>query len=132
MCPSLGEIPAKLRQNSLKLLSSTSYRLQNSPYFCVFKYARAIKQKVWNKTENRERGSRASRAKDSYATCYRFLYWFWEKKSTVLQSMQVIFWILAVISSDETLRNGSECHPSPKSPIASAESKNQSVSKRIK
>ena len=29
-------------------------RLQNSPYFCVFKYARAVKQKVWNKAENRE------------------------------------------------------------------------------
>ena len=23
------------------------HRLQNSPYFCVFKYARAVKQKVW-------------------------------------------------------------------------------------
>ena len=23
-------------------------RLQNSPYFCVFKNARAVKQKVWN------------------------------------------------------------------------------------
>ena len=32
-----------------------SCRLQNSPYFCVFKYARAVKQKVWNKGENRER-----------------------------------------------------------------------------
>ena len=30
-------------------------RLQNSPYFCVFKYAQAVKQKVWNKAENRER-----------------------------------------------------------------------------
>ena len=33
-------------------------RLQNSPYFCVFKYARAVKQKVWNdwnKAKNRER-----------------------------------------------------------------------------
>ena len=30
-------------------------RLQNSPYFCVFKYARAVKQKVWNEVENRER-----------------------------------------------------------------------------
>ena len=28
-------------------------RLQNSPYFCVFKYARAVKQKVWNEAENR-------------------------------------------------------------------------------
>ena len=53
-------------------------RLQNSPYFCVFKYARAVKQKVWNEAENRER--------DSYATLYRFLYWFWKKKPTVLQS----------------------------------------------
>ena len=30
-------------------------RLQNSPYFCVFKYARAVKQKFWNEAENRER-----------------------------------------------------------------------------
>ena len=30
-------------------------RLQNSPYFCVFRYARAVKQKVWNDAENRER-----------------------------------------------------------------------------
>ena len=29
-------------------------RLQNSPYFCVFKYARAVKQKVWNEAANRE------------------------------------------------------------------------------
>ena len=29
--------------------------LQNSPYFCVFKYARAVKKKVWNEAENRER-----------------------------------------------------------------------------
>ena len=31
-------------------------RLQNSPYFCVFIYARAVKQKVWNEAENRELG----------------------------------------------------------------------------
>ena len=30
-------------------------RLQNSPYFCVFKYARGVKQKVWNEAENRGR-----------------------------------------------------------------------------
>ena len=30
-------------------------RLQNSPYFCVFKYARVVKQKVWNEAETRER-----------------------------------------------------------------------------
>ena len=29
--------------------------LQNSPYFSVFKYARAVKQKVWNEAENKER-----------------------------------------------------------------------------
>ena len=29
-------------------------RLQNSPYFCVFKYRRAVKQKVWNEAENIE------------------------------------------------------------------------------
>ena len=31
------------------------YRLQNIPYFCVFKYARAVKQNVGNEAENRER-----------------------------------------------------------------------------
>ena len=31
------------------------FRLQNSSYFCVFKYAPAVKQKVWNEAENRER-----------------------------------------------------------------------------
>ena len=36
-------------------LSPTCFRLQNSPYFCVFKYARAVKQNVWNEAENRER-----------------------------------------------------------------------------
>ena len=47
------------------------FRLQHSPYFWVFKYARTVEQKVRNEAENRER--------DSYATLYRFLYWFWEK-----------------------------------------------------
>ena len=37
------------------LIFTYHYRLQNSPYFCVFKYARALKQKVWNEAENRER-----------------------------------------------------------------------------
>ena len=31
------------------------FRLQNSSYFCVVKYARAVKQKVWNDAESRER-----------------------------------------------------------------------------
>ena len=36
-------------------MGPTYDRLQNSPYFCVFKYARAVKQKVWNEAENRQR-----------------------------------------------------------------------------
>ena len=36
-------------------LSMYGLRLQNSPYFCVFKYARAVKQKIWNEAETRER-----------------------------------------------------------------------------
>ena len=34
--------------------SSEENRLQNSPYFCVFKYARAVKQRVWSEAENGE------------------------------------------------------------------------------
>ena len=30
-------------------------RMQNSPYFCVFKCAQAVEQKVWNDAENRGR-----------------------------------------------------------------------------
>ena len=37
----------------------TPTRLQNSPYFCVFKYARAVKQKVWNEAENSLRACEA-------------------------------------------------------------------------
>ena len=53
--------------------NSGNFRLHNSPYFCLFKYTRAVKQKVSNKTENRERDWL------TYATLYRFLYWFWGK-----------------------------------------------------
>ena len=42
-----------LQQSFVAATSST--RLQNSPNFCVFKNARAVKQKVWNEAENRER-----------------------------------------------------------------------------
>ena len=41
--------------SQVKLKMWSFHRLQNSPYFCVFKYARAVKQKVWNEAENRER-----------------------------------------------------------------------------
>ena len=37
-------------------------RLQNSPQFCLFKYARAVaEQKVWNEAENKERETRLTR-----------------------------------------------------------------------
>ena len=53
------------------------------PYFCVFKYERAVKQKVWNEAENRERdwGERSLTP--------RFAEFFidFEKKKTVLQSI---------------------------------------------
>ena len=46
-------------------------RLQNSPYFCVFKYARAVKQKAWNEAENRERYWRVRLARFSCARLLR-------------------------------------------------------------
>ena len=54
-------------------------RLQNSPYFCVFKYARAVKQKVWNEAENRERVRLLRHALQISLLILR-------KKPTVLQS----------------------------------------------
>ena len=38
-------------------------RLQNSPYFCVFKYARGFKQKVWNEPVGRVRLARLERVR---------------------------------------------------------------------
>ena len=52
--------------------------LQNSPYFCVFKYARAVKQKVWNKAEN-ARKSLTPRFTNFFTD-------FEKKKPTVLRS----------------------------------------------
>ena len=49
-------------------------RLQNSSYFGIFKYTRAVKQKVWKEAENRERD----------ATLYWFLYWFWGNTDVLL------------------------------------------------
>ena len=89
--------------------------LQNSSYFCVFKYARAVKQKVWNETEKREwdtsHARRALRARKTEATLYRFLYWFWEKTrlfcSLVIQRcvehvncqlQSLVFFVFAVLS----------------------------------
>ena len=62
-----------------------SPRLQNSPYFCVFKYARAVKQKVRNEGENRERDWGETRK----TLTPRFTDFFtdFEKKPNVLQSI---------------------------------------------
>ena len=51
-------------------LQDALYRLQNSPYFCVFKYARAVKQKVWNEAENRERDWQCSTPRLSKVSCF--------------------------------------------------------------
>ena len=71
-------------------------RLQHSPYFCVFKYARAVKQKVSNEAENRERDwgetlraceTRAPRARKTLTPRFTDFFTDFEKKrTTVLQS----------------------------------------------
>jgi len=79
--------------HTLSYLFSFS-RLQNSPCFCVFKYARAVKQKVWNEAENRERDlhalraceARAPRARKTLTARLTDFFTDFEKKQTVLQS----------------------------------------------
>ena len=39
--------------------------------FCLFKYARAVEQKVWNKAENREREWLFSKASEARELCSR-------------------------------------------------------------
>ena len=75
----------------------TRDRLQNSPYFCVFKYARAVKQKV--EAENKERDwaceARAVRARRLLRHALPISLLILRKKPTVLQStlvMTQIFW----------------------------------------
>ena len=77
-------------------------RLQNSPYFCVFKHARAFKQKVWTETENSERDwrtneARALRARKTLnATLYLSLL-ILRKKPTVLQSSSCLTIVIGII-----------------------------------
>ena len=54
VAPSPTDTPSRGEGAAVHRLSEMD-RLQNNPYFCVFKYARAVKQKVWNEAENRER-----------------------------------------------------------------------------
>ena len=61
--------------------------LQNSPYFCVSKYARAVKQKVWNEAVNRERHAlraceaRALRARKTLTARFTDFFTDFEKKT---------------------------------------------------
>ena len=48
-------------------------RLQNSPYFCVFKYERAVQQKVWNE-------ARAIRARKTLTPRFTDFFTDFEKK----------------------------------------------------
>ena len=81
----------------------TRDRLQNSPYFCVFKYARAVKQKV--EAENKERDwaceARAVRARKILTPRFTDFFTDFEKKPTVLQSTNcvsrfILFTFLAI------------------------------------
>ena len=85
-------------------------RLQNSPYFFVFKYARAVKQKVWNEAENRERDL----GRDAKNTPVRLLrhalpvsLLILRKKPTVLQSIKIQT-VGAATKVSETLHNCSQ------------------------
>ena len=87
---STGSAPSlmRLRHFNLSRVSSFQFncRLQNCPYFCVFKHARAVKQKVWNEAENRERDR--GRERDSRASRHALpiSLLILRKKPTVLQS----------------------------------------------
>ena len=59
--------------NKLVIWNDHRFRLQNSPYFCVFKYEWAVKQKAAH-------ALRACEARALRATLYRSLYWLWERK----------------------------------------------------
>ena len=48
----LQQYEIKQSQNTIAAIDHKHARLQNSPYFCVFKYVRAVKQKVWKEAEN--------------------------------------------------------------------------------
>ena len=51
----LSEMQPTIKKTKHLVIGSAK-KLYHSPYFCVFKYARAVKQKVSNEAENRERG----------------------------------------------------------------------------
>ena len=76
-------------KNTFPSRDTLTARPQKSPYFCVLKYARALKQKVWSEAENEEwdwgAHSPAGRIKTPWGsralrTLYWFLYRFWGEK----------------------------------------------------
>ena len=71
-------------------------RLQNSLFFCVFKYAWAVKQNVWNEAENSlspdtlvGRSRLASFARKSLTQRFTDFFTDFEEKTTVLQSTRL-------------------------------------------
>ena len=52
----ITDVPTLSYTSTSEILSYTlsleRHRQQNSPYFCIFKYARAVKQKVWNEAQH--------------------------------------------------------------------------------
>ena len=72
--------------NNRRGYSKFESRLQNSRYFCVFKYSRVVKQKVWNKAENSERDWGEVFSLSPHTPHLTFFFTDFEKKATVLQS----------------------------------------------
>ena len=79
--------------SSLIACFTAGSRLRKSLYFCVVKYARAVKQKVWNEAETREwdwgEMLQACEARARKTLTPRFTDFFTDfekKKTTVLQS----------------------------------------------
>jgi len=87
------------------------YRLQISPYFCVFKYARAGKQKVWNEAENRDRdwgetlkilaSARALRAHKTLTPRFTDFFTDFEKKNRLFCSLciKMYIFLFSILSS---------------------------------
>ena len=72
-------------------MTSWISRLQNSPYFCVFKYTRAVKQKVWNETEKALRAceARAVRARKTLTPRFTDFFTDFEEKTDCF----AVYWI---------------------------------------
>ena len=87
---STGSAPSLMRLRHFNLSRVSSFqincRLQNCPYFCVFKHARAVKQKVWNEAENRERDRERERDSRASRHALPISLLILRKKPTVLQS----------------------------------------------